>query len=452
LITLSKFQGILVAGIAIRLGMAPFFAHVFDMYSFYVIGDAFVRGAQPLRDYLVPYSYSYFLFLFPATAAFEAISRVFGSTVIPISSLNPALNPGPQWNVTLVPGLLFDFLEKLPLIVSDTIIATLIYRMVEEHTHDRRLALSATTLWFLNPLSIWVTSGWGMFDTLPTLFTVLALYFVLAGKFYYSAASIVVGVAMKYYPVFLIFPLLLIAWRDGGRKGLLQAVGGTALSGAVLFLPSFSLLSQNFVETAWGPTSAGVHYSGLSIWSALTLFLPSLDQAYPSVVVTGALMLTAYFYMWKTKSTHSLFVTVKFFALATAVPLLAYRFVGENFFIWLLPFGSILALEGLTVRRLHLCLSLVALLSSVTNSLLPYYMLPLAPWIGNFLVSILTTAAPYRVAPSGEVIQGLSLGKLFLSSLGIVSASTIALSMMKWTRIRDLVPVHSNRGNPIEQE
>lgn len=423
----------LAAGLAIRLALAPFFAHPFDMYTFYTTGEEFVKGVHPLLSYLTPYSYSYFLFAFPAAAVFNALTSIVGSTTISISSLNPALSL-PQWGITVVPGLLFDYLEKLPLIASDTIVALLIYRLMSLYTHDERQAVTAAALWFLNPLTIWVSSGWGMMDTLPALFSVLALYFVLEGRFAYSGVSIAVGVAMKYYPLLLVFPLLLVAWRRGGRKGFLEALGGAALIGLVLFLPSSSSVTQSFVHTATATSSSALSYSGLSLWTALTLFFPSFRPAPLSTALMGILVLASYVWMWRKRTVDDTYSAATAFALPLAILLLTFGYVGENFFVWLLPFGAILATKGTTVKRLYWFLSLVALLSSVTESLLPYYMLPMAPWIGNYLASALAAAAPYRVAPSGALIQGLSIGKLYLSSLGVVSALAIALSLLVWMR------------------
>lgn len=410
--------------------MAPFFAHPFDMYSFYTVGQEFVQGVHPLLDYFAPYSYSYFLFAFPAAAVFNALTSVIGPSTIPISSINPILNPVTQPAITVIPGLLFDFLEKLPLIASDTIIAVLVYRLVSLYIHDDKQAVTAAALWFLNPLTIWVSSGWGMMDTLPALFTVLALYFVLQGRFALSGVSTVVGVAMKFYPLVLLFPLLLIAWRRGGRTGFAGALIGTLFASLVLFLPSLNLVTSKFMFVATTPSFTSTQYSGISFWTALTLFLPSFNPILLSLAITGILMFAAYAWMWRKEQADDIQTAAAFFALPVIILLLSYRFVGENFFVWLFPFGAILAMKGIYVKRLFWFLSLVALVSSITDSLLPYYMLPMAPWIGNYLASALAAVAPYRVAPGGEVIAGLSFGKVFLSSLGIVTALGIVLSFL----------------------
>lgn len=151
-----------------------------------------LNGQRALSAFLTPYQYSYFLFLFPMSVIFHFLSSFIPTNTIQISSINPVLVPTVPPGITLVPGLLFDFLMKLPLIASDTIIALLIYKMSNRYFSKER-AVFATALWFLNPLTIWISSGWGMFDTLPALFTVLSLYFILEKKVRFIRNCICLG-------------------------------------------------------------------------------------------------------------------------------------------------------------------------------------------------------------------------------------------------------------------
>jgi hypothetical protein len=138
-----------------------------------------------------------------------------------------------------------------------------------------------------------------------------------------------------------------------------------------------------------------------------------------------------YFFIFKTKSTHNeLTTTVCYFLIPIIVLLIFYKFVGENYIVWLIPFSAILAANNARIRKMHWSISFLALISSVTDSLLPYYMLPLSPWIGGFLVALLSIVAPERVAPNGNTVQGITFGKLFLSSLGVLSAIILLLILL----------------------
>ena len=68
------------------------------------------------------------------------------------------------------------------------------------------------------------------------------------------------------------------------------------------------------------------------------------------------------------------------------------------------------------------------MLSSITNSLLVYYLLPDSLWIQNQLVFALGLVEPYRVAPQGTVVQGLTIGKAYLVLLALSFWTTVLVT------------------------
>ncbi len=422
-----------MTGLAIRLAMAPFFAHPSDVYSWYYNGENLLNGTQSIWYFLQPYNYSFFLFVFPATIAFRVISSMTGTYSIPMTSLDPRLNPGAPWNIPIVPGLLFDLLVKLPLIASDLIIGVLLYKVVKKHFGDANAATSISMLWVLNPLTIWVSSGWGMFDTLPVLFTVLAFYFVLEERFGVAGISLSVAMMLKYYGVVLVFPLVFIVWRFYGKKAAIRGIFWMCLSSFGFLVPLIAGAAKGGISPL-STSMNGLRYSGLSFWSSITLFWPTTDQ----LLISGVLIVFSLLgvYTWiAVKSPNGKFHASSIaFALPITALLSVYWFVGENFIIWILPFAAILTLRGKIAKAGYWLISLLALLTSVTNSLVPYYLLPVAPWIGSFLVSIIVAISPYKVAPQGTVSTGVGLGKVFLSAGGILSTLILILLAISWVR------------------
>lgn len=414
----------MTVGLAIRLVLAPFLAHPLDVYSWYFFGSSVVSGKESALDYLSIYHYSLFLFAFPATIAFDLMSRIIPNTTIQVSTLAPSLRvPG----VELVPGMLFDFLVKLPLIASDAIIAVLLYRLVLRDSNDDKKATYAGAIWFLNPLTIWISSAWGTFDTLPVLFSVAALYLAVEGRFRFASVADVVSIALKAYSLVLIIPILLMAWKRSRLNGLAAAAGSLIVSALVLYLPSL-YQSAGFVAGLVRPSASPAAYSGLSFWTVFTLVVsPGFDPSTISALLIVGSLIPIYYLMAKRIRRFDLKLASACFAVPVLVVLLFYRLVGENFFIWPLPFLCILATNQAVNGKLFWALSMLALLSSVTNSLLPLYLLPLAPWIGNGLAAVVGYAAPYRVAPNGGILPGPSIGKLYLSALGLSSALVITL-------------------------
>ncbi len=113
--------------------------------------------------------------------------------------------------------------------------------------------------------------------------------------------------------------------------------------------------------------------------------------------------------------------------------------------MWIIPFSSILSAKSLRIDRTHWSISILAFISSITDSLLPYYMLPVSPWIGGLLVSMLGLAAPARVAPSGVPVEGITFGKIFLSALGVISFVILLLML-----ITSIHFIRKNEGSRFE--
>lgn len=438
MIGLSRFRTVICAGLIIRLLISPFFAHPFDVFTWYTNAENLLSGAQPVWNYMMPYSYSFFLFAFPAGAAFNFLTQYFGSFTLSMSSLSPILNPSVPSDITLVPGVLFDFLVKLPLIASDTLVAVLLYNLMEKYSGDERVALSVCIMWWLNPLTIWVSAGWGMFDTLAALFALMTLYFLMKQEFALTGFSLAIAIAMKYYAAIFVLPVLLLSWRDGRKVGLIHASLALIGSSALLFGIFLVRVFRGFNSIVTTATPEQLHYSGLSIWTAITLFYSTFNQDIVSYGLLGAYLIVFYVLILRYHTEGDLALRVLYFGFPLIGTLLFYRFVGENYFIWLLPFASILAAEDHHSKVLYWALSLLAFLSSIVDSLLPYYMLPMAPWIGGYLVKALTALGPYHAAPGGTVTQGVTLGKAVLAGFGVLMGGLLIATAARWVKVHTL--------------
>ncbi len=284
-----------------------------------------------------------------------------------------------------------------------------------------------------------------MFDTFPALFTVLALYFVLQRKFTITGLFIVAATLTKFYAIVLLVPLILIVWRKGGLRSAWWFLGTTSLFALLAAIPLFFISNPLSYVTATTPSLA-FQYAGLSLWTAVSLIFsgPYLNLISYALVIAG--LSFVYFFMFRTKSSYGELTTiVSYFLIPIIILLLFFKFVGENYIVWLVPFSAILAVSNTRILKTHWSISLVALLSSVTDSLLPYYMLPLSPWIGGFLASMLGLVSSERIAPNGTVVQGITFGKLFLSALGLISFVILVLMLLESLRI-----VKKNEAKELE--
>jgi hypothetical protein len=71
-----------------------------------------------------------------------------------------------------------------------------------------------------------------------------------------------------------------------------------------------------------------------------------------------------------------------------AALLLSYRIVCEQWVIWAIPFLVILCVTGRLRKSVFLGLSVFALLYAVLNCPLPFFFLPLAPWVTDTLLGM----------------------------------------------------------------
>ena len=148
-------------------------------------------------------------------------------------------------HTAVVTSPMFNFMVKIPLLISDVLVGYLIYRMISDRTKDEKKATLGFALWFLCPLVICISAVHGMFDTISVLFMVLSVYALYRGHNFLAGASFAVAVLTKMFPGYLIFALIaFIAMKHkGDRRTFLKRLGITALGAGIMtmiiFLPQF---------------------------------------------------------------------------------------------------------------------------------------------------------------------------------------------------------------------
>lgn len=402
-----KLATVLIVGISVRLFLMPISAHPFDMYVWYSISENILKNGLFVLQGFPPLWAHYMLV--PVAYAYSGLSQLVPTGAISMSSLPSALNFYSSYSIEVVPGLLFNFIAKVPFLISDVLVAFLLYKIVGEVTRNEGLAVAASVLWFLNPFVIWISAGWGMWDTLPALFSLLSLYFLVKGRFAYSAVSLSLGVALKLYPVVFLVPFVFYLYRAssaGDRtKNFVRFFGVFAVSSLIVFLPYLGAIGVFFEDffllqsgsgigriTPLGPLGYGLTY--WSIYSLNQLFNVPVNASFVFYASAASLLLVVVALMlvyWRT-SRFSFKMPVLDLSTAmvfsVAALLLSYRIVSEQWIVWLLPFLVIVCISGNIRRRVLWAISLFALLYAVLNCPLPFFFLPLSPWISNVLLDM----------------------------------------------------------------
>lgn len=216
--------GLLAAGLALRLLMAPFTSgYTGDMNTFMAWashaakdGLAHFYDTDMFVDY--PPGYIYVLYV--------------------LGKLQTLFHLGYDSK-----GMLL--LMKLPSILADLVTAWLLFRMAAKTRVGPGLAFGAALLYVFNPAVLVNSTVWGQVDSFFTLFLMLVLLSISSGKLGRAGALFALAVLIK--PQALIFtPVLLFAyWREGNLKRSAQS----AAYGVAVFLAG--ILPFSFVMKPW---------------------------------------------------------------------------------------------------------------------------------------------------------------------------------------------------------
>jgi Gpi18-like mannosyltransferase len=382
----------------------PISAHPYDMYVWYDMSQKIVLQG-PSSVQLFPPVNSYFM-LIPISYVYNWFTVVFSIKPISMSSISSALNFYPWLNAKVVPDFLFNFLIKLPLLVSDTLGTLLLYKIVNKLTSKKGLAEKAALLWFLNPFLIWISAVWGMWDSMAAMFSLVSLYFLISKKTTLSAVSLLLGVASKLYPAMFLLPITFYFIRSNSADkvknltkfylifvvGLLFLVlpflGDVTNFLGILFVPNPSVIANFASNPVTNPLAFGLTY-----WSVLLLNrIANIPlSGFFIFLVSGVLVVFSVALTFKKISKMTfrrpeldLITSMLLFVLALFLSL---RIVLEQWFVWALPFLIILCVIGKIKSPLFWSASILALIYACLNCPLPFFFLPMVPWIGNSLAS-----------------------------------------------------------------
>ena len=183
----SSLQVLFIIGFLLRISIAPFTSHNFDILIWKRTGRIFYEEGSVtlLNNWTSPPAWFFTIVAFYAP---YILLRILG-----LPDARIYYQPILSIEVTFV---------KLPLILSDLLSAFLIYKICQKCNLDEKTSKIAAAVYLFNPFSILISSIWGMFDSLAVLFALLGFYFFIEEKFYLS--SLIWGFGVKWYTVALI--------------------------------------------------------------------------------------------------------------------------------------------------------------------------------------------------------------------------------------------------------
>ena len=128
-------------------------------------------------------------------------------------------------------------------------------------------------IWLFNPITYFVSTFWGMFDSIAAFFQLLAIYYALEEKYIRAGLSAGLGAAVKILPALIILPIFIYLMKKRGT----MAVKEVALKILVPMILIFLLISAPFLSTPFEYFRALFQHTksvgGFTYWIALSTFV-----------------------------------------------------------------------------------------------------------------------------------------------------------------------------------
>jgi hypothetical protein len=210
--TKNEIIAVFLVGLIVRLGLAPFTGHPYDL------------GLLAYSERLL-YEGKIFDVFFPTLPAVYYVQLVFYAPyeLLRIAGLRDARF------LYQTPLMIEDLFLKLPMILSDIGVFFLITKFT------RKLLYAAA--WYLNPLVIFISAVWGTYDSLMLFPLVYGFVLLARDEFRLASISFVFSGLLKLFG-FIPFAMLVVdnaqqrKWKDAGLQ-----LGVALLLSAIVFLP-----------------------------------------------------------------------------------------------------------------------------------------------------------------------------------------------------------------------
>lgn len=370
------WKRLILIGLITRLFLSFWTGHPWDFETFIRVGYSIAHGSSlfQLKNYYVPglgqpiFPYVGGLGYLPAWGLYTALAyRIYQS--FPISPF------------------FYYFLLKLAPILGDLAVTYIIFLLTLNYTHDIRKARRNSLMFFLCPFVIFISSVWGMFDSIPVLFTLISILLLLSGKLHWSAFSLGIGIYFKVVPI-IYLPIQLFFINK--KRGVKETIIYLLISGVVPFV----LTLVPVIMFGWGVSEAVVTVFSqtqrtgevLTYWNLSALLNNLFPNFFSSELLNSFFSFPPIRYLWilglgagyllyyrlqkrlsnESTRTDSLNLLLKGFSLATIGFLLTRTFVPEQFVLYLLPTMVMLS-NPVSILRCYKRVWILALVFALVN-------------------------------------------------------------------------------------
>ena len=286
-----------------------------------------------------------------------------------------------------VSPFIYYFMLKLLPILGDLALAYVIFLLTLNSTHDVQKAKRNSLIFFLCPFVIFISSVWGMFDSISVLFALVSILLALLDKPYWSAFSLGLGIYFKVIPLLYLPVLLLFINKKRGAKETVLYLLVSGLTPFVLTLIPVTFFGWSIPETATTVLSQTQKTGDVLTYWNISVLLRDLA---PNVFSTEALtsffsfpiirylwmlgLMVAYFLYYKLQTglsddptpAQNLDLLLKGFLFVTIGFLLTRTWIPEQFVLYLLP--TVVMLTGvMPVQKYYKLIWVTALIFASVN-------------------------------------------------------------------------------------
>jgi Gpi18-like mannosyltransferase len=348
---------LIILGLLIRLVPASFTAHPTDMQAWKTIGSAIYNGQNP---YTLPaYGLVYPpLWGFICSVAYAVYTQTQNSFV-------------------------FNFAIKLPIILVDIAMARTIETIVLTKTQNQNTAREAMILYLFNPLTIILSSFWGMFDAIPAFLILLSMIFLNKRQYLKSSLALGVGIAFKgAYPALLLPLFLYVIIKTEGRGKTLVYLASSLLVPVVASMPFVVADANSFVNLTMIHNLQG-QLSNLTYWLAIRFVFSQNLKIISTISLATFIIafLTVYTYVLRKTDPKMIIRSVILVVLAFY---LTSPTVNEQYFVWWLPPMVIYVTTEMQDMKTYLhTLTVIVTLYAISNTGLAFFM-PINSQLGQY--------------------------------------------------------------------
>ncbi len=328
----KRFLILYSIALIIRLAFAIPFIHDWDGFVFSESAKNFLKGETPYMTVLKNDPSIY------PDSDKPLDQQWYGYPPLPLLMFTAPLVIPTVLDIPLSP-IAKTLLLKAPFIAGDLLAAWLVYKFLK--TKNLKLAKRAELLVLFNPLLIWISSAWGMFDIWMANFLLLFILSLRKHRYWKAGVFLALASTTKLFPVFFLPVVGVYAFKTvKSHSSKWKLFLGFLISLAVIVIPFFAtsprgFLSQNLLmhlqRSTQGLSIPALfdYYKNFYQLPKIPLTMISLVFMYSSIFVVFLLSFA------KAKSEEGLI----WLMVATYIPILLFNKVtNEQYFVLLIVF------------------------------------------------------------------------------------------------------------------